>query len=203
MFQRGVLNIFPRFMVNNVLTPVRNISISEPLYFNGTNVLFGEPLKKKKKLDPALIRAKEERRKRKLEKAIRRLEKHTKQLKPIAELNLTIAKKAELEAQRKSVQELTVEEIEERAQKLKEWNKLKNIEHKKLMAYIYEAITKQDEAYDKLRLESEEKYQKAIQIDPTFLPYSYKGPPETPPVPDYIPPDGDYIDITRKFEGET
>lgn len=48
----------------------------------------GEPLKKKRRLDPAIIRQREERRKKKLEKAIRRLEKHAKQLKPIADLEV-------------------------------------------------------------------------------------------------------------------
>lgn len=45
-------------------------------------------MKKKKRLDPAIIRAREERKKRKLEKEIRRLEKHAKQLKPISEMEV-------------------------------------------------------------------------------------------------------------------
>jgi large subunit ribosomal protein L40 len=49
-----------------------------------------EPLKKKKRLDPAVIKAREERKKRKLEKQIRRLEKHEKQLKPLDELDVPI-----------------------------------------------------------------------------------------------------------------
>lgn len=40
-------------------------------------------------MDPALIRAREERKRRKLEKSIRRLEKHAKQLKPIHEVEVT------------------------------------------------------------------------------------------------------------------
>lgn len=56
-----------------------------------------EPLKKKKKIDPAVIRAREDRRRKKLEKQIRRLEKHAKQMKPIAEIDLSLTKKAELE----------------------------------------------------------------------------------------------------------
>lgn len=55
-----------------------------------------EPLKKKKKLDPAIIRAKEERRKRKLEKFIRKLEKHARQLKPISEIEVPMSLKQEL-----------------------------------------------------------------------------------------------------------
>lgn len=47
-----------------------------------------EPLKKKKKLDPMIVRQKEERRKKKIEKMIRRLEKNAGQLKPIDELEV-------------------------------------------------------------------------------------------------------------------
>lgn len=55
------------------------------------SILFrAEPLKKKKKLDPAIIRAREERKKRKIEKQIRRLEKNAKQLKPLEECDLPL-----------------------------------------------------------------------------------------------------------------
>ena len=47
-----------------------------------------EPLKKKKKIDPAVVRAREERKKKKLEKQIRRLEKYERQLKPVSELEV-------------------------------------------------------------------------------------------------------------------
>lgn len=45
-------------------------------------------MKKKKRLDPAIIRAREERKKKKLEKSIRKLEKQARQLKPISELEI-------------------------------------------------------------------------------------------------------------------
>ncbi|MPC46064.1 hypothetical protein E2C01_039773 [Portunus trituberculatus] len=50
--------------------------------------LRAEPLKKKKRIDPMIIRQKEERRKKKIEKMIRRLEKNAGQLKPIDELEV-------------------------------------------------------------------------------------------------------------------
>jgi len=45
-------------------------------------------LKRKKRIDPAIIKAREDRRKRKLEKQIRRLQKQAKQLKPISEMEV-------------------------------------------------------------------------------------------------------------------
>lgn len=45
---------------------VRNISTNVPSQIRATQALFAEPLKKKKRLDPAIIRAREERKKRRL-----------------------------------------------------------------------------------------------------------------------------------------
>lgn len=55
-----------------------------------SSVLFAEPLKKKKKIDPAVIKARDERKKKKLEKQIRRLEKNARQLKAIDELEVPL-----------------------------------------------------------------------------------------------------------------
>lgn len=49
-----------------------------------------EPLKKKKRIDPAIIKQREERKKKRLEKQIRRLEKNARQLKPIDELEVPL-----------------------------------------------------------------------------------------------------------------
>lgn len=50
----------------------------------------GEPLKKKKRVDPAVIKAREDRRKKKIEKQIRKLEKNARQLKPLEELEIPL-----------------------------------------------------------------------------------------------------------------
>jgi large subunit ribosomal protein L40 len=55
-----------------------------------------EPLKKKKRIDPAILKAREDRKKRKIEKAIRRLEKMAKQLKPIDEMHVSYKLKQEI-----------------------------------------------------------------------------------------------------------
>lgn len=58
--------------------------------FHASPILLAEPLKKKKKIDPAVIKARDERRKKKLEKQIRRLEKNARQLKAIDELEVPL-----------------------------------------------------------------------------------------------------------------
>lgn len=60
----------------------------KPLLYIRTIILFlfsAEPLKKKRRLDPSIVKAREDRKKRKIEKQIRRLERNAKQLKPIEE----------------------------------------------------------------------------------------------------------------------
>lgn len=69
---------------------VRSLHSSQPRYIQATAVLCAEPLKKKKKLDPAVIKARDDRKKKKLEKQIRRLEKNARQLKPIDELEVPL-----------------------------------------------------------------------------------------------------------------
>jgi large subunit ribosomal protein L40 len=59
---------------------------SNQLNFKYTPVLYAEPLKKKRKMDPAIVKAREDRRRKRLEKQIRRLEKNSRQLKPIEDL---------------------------------------------------------------------------------------------------------------------
>lgn len=51
-------------------------------------ILSAEPLRKKKKMDPAILRQREERKKRKIEKQIRRLEKNSSQLKNLEEVEV-------------------------------------------------------------------------------------------------------------------
>lgn len=53
-----------------------------------TPILCAEPLKKRKRLDPAITKAREDRRRRKIEKQIRKLEKNARQLKPLDEMEI-------------------------------------------------------------------------------------------------------------------
>lgn len=47
-------------------------------------------MKKKKRIDPAIIKAREDKKKRRLEKQIRKLEKGARQLKPIEECEVSL-----------------------------------------------------------------------------------------------------------------
>lgn len=58
----------------------------------------------------------------------------------------------------------------------------------------------QQKALDELRMESEELYQEAIKPDMHLLPFNSAGPVSTPPIDNYESPDGEYINITKKFD---
>lgn len=85
----------PRLCLQNAPSPVlarsaRSMFTTSKLAFNVTQPLCAEPLKKKKRIDPQVIKAREERRRKKIEKQIRRLEKNARQLKPIDELEVPL-----------------------------------------------------------------------------------------------------------------
>jgi len=199
------LNLLPALSRLSVhaIPGVRNISAcTDPLYFRVSSVLLGEPLKRKKRLDPAIIRAREERRKRKLEKQIRRLQKLSKQLKPISELEVPAKLIEEREQRLRKLSPISEEEAESRILLQKDWNKYKTQQHLAIVQAIDSIIYSQQKALDELRAESEELYQEAIQMDLGILPYTAKGPLKTPAIENYDSPDGEYTNITRKYDGE-
>jgi large subunit ribosomal protein L40 len=165
-------------------------------------VLFAEPLKKKKKMDPNILKARDERRRKKLEKQIRRLEKNARQLKPIEDLEVPFNLIDEKQQRLRKLPVLSVEEQEYRSVLLKKWAKYKNDQYLNDFQLLDRMINSQKKALDELRYESEELYQHAIQPDIDMVPVVCKGPVRTPPSKDYPFLDGDYINTTKLFEGE-
>lgn len=176
---------------------------SNPLRFGITNVLLAEPLKKKKKLDPAIVKQREEKRRKKLEKSIRRLEKSARKLKPIDELEIPLCLKFEDQERLRKLPPKSEEEEERRILLQKEWSRYKHKQFMNDMQTIDRFIASQQKALNELRAASEELYNEAIQLDPSFIPYVTKGPVHTPPIENYDSPDGEYIDLTVKYPGET
>ncbi|XP_059471169.1 large ribosomal subunit protein mL40 [Neocloeon triangulifer] len=172
---------------------------SNPNLFRITPCLLAEPMKKKKRIDPAVTRAREERRKKKIEKAIRKLEKNARQLKPIDELEIPPEVYDTLKQRIRKRGVLSHEEMEERALLLKEWSKYKMKLKLLDIQLLDRAIMSQQKALDELRLESEELYQEAVQMDLNVMPFTIKGPTHTPAIKDYDSPDGEYTDISKDW----
>ncbi|KAK3869090.1 hypothetical protein Pcinc_023894 [Petrolisthes cinctipes] len=196
----NILSSVYRVCVPGVLGQRNIVTATTPLYFRLTQVVGGEPLKKKKRLDPQIIRQREERKKRKIEKQIRRLEKNAGQLKPIDELEVPRAILKEIDIRRKPVVTISGEEMDKRAALNKAWSAYKYQQHRAEVTMIDQAATARERALEELREESEELWLEAVQIDPTLIPFKAKGPVLTPPIPEYKSPDGEYINITRIWE---
>ncbi|KAK5647545.1 hypothetical protein RI129_002437 [Pyrocoelia pectoralis] len=170
------------------------------LLFHTSPCLSAEPLKKKKRLDPAIVKAREERRKRKLEKQIRRLEKNARQLKPIEECEIPLALlDNRKERERKPVKH-SKDVLETRALLEKQWSRYKHQQHLADIQLVDRIIYSQQKAIDELRKESEELYLEAVQIDPMLLPFKIEGPTDTPPIDKYYAPDGEYQDVSKKWD---
>jgi large subunit ribosomal protein L40 len=95
-----------------------------------------------------------------------------------------------------------MQEQERRAVLTKQWAAYRYEENLKDFKSLDRIVQAQAKALQELRFESEELYQQAIQPDMEMIPFSAKGPSNTPPVKDYQYIDGDYNDITKKYDGE-
>ncbi|XP_076659608.1 mitochondrial ribosomal protein L40 [Halictus rubicundus] len=199
-----VINAFSRMSLRSLsIVSPRNISMyTHPLHFQVTNILLGLPIRKKKKIDPAITRAREDRRKRKLEKQIRRLEKNAKQMKPIIEVEIMADLMEQREERFRDSVALSPEEIERRSLLRKEWSRYKLDQWTRDLRVIESIMVSQERALSELKAESEYLYEKATEFDESLLPYSASGPVNTPPIQNYESPDGAYTDITVKYEGE-
>lgn len=165
-----------------------------------TPVLCAEPLKKKKKIDPAVLKMREDRKKRRIEKQIRKLEQVGQKLKPIEELEVPPKLIQEKILRSRTLPTLSSEEDDYRAAILKEWTRYKYEQHLHEVQMIDRLLTAQMKALNELRDESEELYLEALQPDPTLIPFKTIGPVHTPPIENYDRPDGEYIDVTRKWD---
>ncbi|XP_076350232.1 mitochondrial ribosomal protein L40 [Tachypleus tridentatus] len=173
---------------------------TQPLLFRLSFPLGAEPLRKKKKIDPAILKMREERKKRRLEKAIRKLEKTTRRLKPIEEIEVAPSLKKEIGLRKREVNNLTLEETEEQYQLKRQWAHYKFLHHLADVNMIERIVSARDRALAALREESEELYQEAIQVDSALIPFKVSGPVQTPPIKNYDPPDGEYTDITKRWD---
>ncbi|CAK1583771.1 unnamed protein product [Parnassius mnemosyne] len=203
MFSLSVVKQFSRLAISSSSTigiNSRNIFTAAALQFRITDQLWAEPLKKKKKMDPAIIKAREDRRRKKLEKQIRRLEKNARQLKPIDEVEAPLHLIDQMGKRKRTPVQLSPEEVEARALLQKDWARYKREEYMANVAQIDRIMAAQRRALDMLYEESEELYDEAIMPDLQLIPYTISGPVATPPIKNYDSPDGEYVDVSKKWD---
>lgn len=119
---------------------------------------------------------------------------------------------------KRSSVELTSEETTRRLMLNRDWAKLKHKQHRQEITSLSRALKSQENALKQLKLESEDLYEKAIQVnesnrilsrkhfvflyskvDSKLIPFVRRGPLYSLPNPSYDAPDGDYFDTTNYF----
>lgn len=95
---------------------------------------------------------------------------------------------------------VTPELMEKRSALLNKWSNYRLEQKLQNFQRIDNLLLSQQKALQELRYESEELYQAAIQIDPDLMPFHAKGPVATPPIDNYNSPDGEYSDISKKWD---
>ncbi|XP_074062567.1 large ribosomal subunit protein mL40 [Macrotis lagotis] len=153
----------------------------------------GEPLRKKKKVDPRMEQAAKER----LRKRIKKLEKAAPELVPIEDF-ITPAK-CLLEDRQRPEPQLPPEARDRRTWLMRRWAGYKQQEQEAEREKVAAVLGAQRRALRELRLESEPLYLAAARRDPGLFPFEAEGPSHTPATPGYQAPEGKYNDVTRVY----
>ncbi|KAE9417913.1 hypothetical protein Angca_003261, partial [Angiostrongylus cantonensis] len=191
---------------------VSRCSIS-PLAARGitsTPLLHSVFMKKQKKVDPEVVyvsqhllflvaKLREARKRRRLEKEIRQMLKHSKKPKPVDELLLDVKSAKNIDERYREHALLTEEQIDERAVALKDYTRSRNTLQRLDDKWVRSALKAQRKALNELKLIDAVLYQKAVEPVAGPLNIVLHGPGLSPPVADYQSPDGDYIDTTRTW----
>ncbi|CAF4607545.1 unnamed protein product, partial [Rotaria magnacalcarata] len=131
--------------------------------FHISAINYALPTKAKKKSDPVTDKIREDRKRRRYEKVIDKLEKFKLQLKPIHEYESERRILKELDVRQRSTVELTSEETTRRLMLNRDWAKHKHRQHQQEITLMSRALKSQEDALEQLKLESEELYEKALQ----------------------------------------
>lgn len=156
-------------------------------------------MKAKKRIDPQILLQRENRKRKRIEKQIKSMEKLGRKMKPIEETEVERAVFKDTTRKRQVSQLKRNEEDEEFFLK-KEWANYMANQHRIQMEQLKRALKSQEIALKELKKDNIDLYNKAIQLDTTMLPFTRDGPVQTPPNKIYEPPEGDYNDVTYLYD---
>lgn len=174
------------------------LTLASHRHISTTPAVMAMPAKRKRKMDPMVERTREEKRKKRLAKALKKMESKTRINKPLMEMEPGPALIKEAETIRARKIEVSEATIDERALLLKDWNRFCNVRYKNEIHQMDRAIMSQNRALEALRQESQELYSQAVAVDDTLLPFVASGPTATPAIPGYLH-DGCYEEVTKQF----
>ena len=181
-------------------------------------LLMPSPSKKKTKSDPMVERMREERKKKKLSKALKKLDKKPRIPKPLHEMEIDPSIYGDdMEIKRaRTLPSLSDSELEEKNDKhallMKEWSRFAGRRHVSEIRQIDRVLMHRQIALEELRKESNVLYAQAIKPetgtleDSTRIFYQASGPTSTPPIRKTLDDtyedwliDGHYEEVTKKF----
>merc|ERR1712107_526645 len=122
------------------------------------------------------------RRRKRLAKALKKMEKKERQPKPLSECEVPLALQKEAVIRRREV-EVGEEEREARIAQMKDRQRFTIKRHSNELWHMDKVLRAQNAALEELRAENESLYEAAIQFDPNLLGIELKGPCASPPVP--------------------
>lgn len=99
----------------------------------------------------------------------------------------------------REVPTISEEKSDERALILKDYTRFCHQLRINEERWIKKSIQAQDNALKELKRLSPNLYESAIQLDDNLLPRKIYGPKLTPPLRNYVSPDGEYIDTTKTW----
>jgi len=198
---RQLSNIFKRSLeIQPTINQKCLLHVSLVNKFQATEILNGEPMKAKKRIDPQVLLARENRKRKRIEKQIKSMEKLGRKLKPIEESEPDRAVLKDANLRNRGANQLIKEEEDEEFFLKREWANYMAQQHAIQMEQIKCALKSQEVALKELKKDNLDLYEKAIQLDSNLLPYTREGPVHTPPNKIYEPPEGDYNDVTYLYD---
>ena len=166
-----------------------------------TSVLNAEPPKKKRRIDPAVLKLRVERKIKKLEREIAKLEAEPRQHAPILEYQLTNSDIRDLRARpQHNMQEFNLTPTTLLgARRL--WSFYRQEQARLERKSIRRVVSAQERALEQLKQLDSELYDNTVAVDDTTLiPYlSSHMRKETGPNPNYTPPDGSINNVTKQW----
>merc|ERR1719187_2969213 len=153
---------------------------------------------KKRRTDPGQEKAKEDRRRKRLTKALKKMDKKERQPKPLSECEVPLVLQKEAVIRKREV-EVGEEEREARIAQMKDWQRYTITRHSNELWHLDKVLKAQTVAMEELRAENESLYEAAVQFDHGLVGMQLRGPCASPPVPGYLQ-DGEYKDTTPTFK---
>lgn len=163
--------------------------------------LWAEPPRKKRRIDPALLRVRTEKKIARVEREVARIEREPRQLIPILEYQYISKEISDLEARPgRKLEDVGISKGSVRAA-LRLWNFHKNEQSYMETISLRKVVKAQERALETLKQLDEDLYHNTVNVDEiTLIPYiSSHMRKETAPNPNYSPPDGFVKDITKEW----